>query len=24
VKLSPEEIARLEEPYTPHSVVGFA
>jgi 1-deoxyxylulose-5-phosphate synthase len=24
VKLSPEEIARLEEPYTPHPVVGFA
>jgi aryl-alcohol dehydrogenase-like predicted oxidoreductase len=23
VKLSPEEIASLEEPYTPHKVVGF-
>ena len=23
VKLSPEEIARLEEPYVPHAVVGF-
>lgn len=24
LKLSPEEISRLEEPYVPHSVVGFA
>ncbi|MBW4023062.1 MAG: aldo/keto reductase [Proteobacteria bacterium] len=24
VKLSPEEIARLEEPYVPHAVAGFA
>jgi hypothetical protein len=23
VKLSAEEIARLEEPYVPHAVVGF-
>jgi 1-deoxyxylulose-5-phosphate synthase len=23
VKLSPEEIVRLEEPYAPHPVVGF-
>jgi aryl-alcohol dehydrogenase (NADP+) len=22
--LSPEEIARLEEPYVPHSIAGFA
>src|SRR3954471_17853011 len=24
LQLSPEEIARLEEPYTPHAVVGFS
>ena len=24
VKLTPEEIAELEEPYVPHAVVGFA
>jgi len=23
LKLTPEEIATLEEPYTPHAVVGF-
>ena len=23
-KLSPEEIARLEEPYVPHPIAGFA
>jgi hypothetical protein len=23
VKLSPEEITSLEEPYVPHAVVGF-
>ena len=24
IKLTPEEIARLEEPYIPHAVAGFA
>jgi hypothetical protein len=24
VKLAPEEIARLEEPYVPHPVLGFS
>ena len=24
VKLSPEEVARLEEPYVPHPVAGFS
>jgi 1-deoxyxylulose-5-phosphate synthase len=24
VRLSPEEVARLEEPYVPHPVVGFS
>ena len=24
LELSPEEVARLEEPYVPHAVVGFS